>query len=283
MQDERAATVPAYDQVMAALDGSSYAESVLPLADELSGIFAAALSLVAFGVEPSHEEELTQRLIDLAGDRDDAEVWSGVDWDPAAGLVDLLGDDDRALLCMASHARRGVTGALLGSVAADMLTRWRHPIMLVGPADRGDPIGKGPVVACVDGTDGARAALPAAAGWADRLAVALHVVTVAEPVPAASDGHHTRRHHGPDDDPLRYVHRIATEWQTPERDAEGFVLYDPVSVAEPLADYTIKIDAALVVVASRPRSGAARAILGSAATGIVRSSPTPVLVVPRLD
>lgn len=284
MQAETVPTVPAYHRVLVPLDGSRFAEAAFPLADGLCRLFGAGLQLAGFGVEAADEAELKDRLVELAAGRSDAEIWTGVDWNPADGLVDLLGGEDGgSLLCMASHARHGVVGALFGSMSAEMLARWKHPILLVGPACASHPIAKGPVVACVDGTAGARAALPAAAGWADRLGAELHIVTVADPVVPATPGHHTYRHHGPPDDPLGYVEGLGAMWQTESRTVEARVIYDPVGVADPLADYLTDEHAALVVVASRPRGGAARAILGSTANDILAKSPAPVLVVPRLD
>jgi nucleotide-binding universal stress UspA family protein len=251
------------------LDGSSYAESALTVAAELGKLFDAVLALAGFGVEASDEAELKERLLALAGQQYDADVWTGIDWNPADGLLELLGQDDRSLVCMASHARRGVAGALLGSISAEVLARWLHPILLVGPSFAGRPVQAGPVVVCVDGSPGARSALPVAAGWADHLGVALHVVTVTRP--------DTR------DDPVGYVQGMAALWRSEHRPAEGFVIHDSSGVAEPVASYTESEQASVVVVASRPRGGAARAILGSAANDIVRTCPVPVLVVPRQD
>lgn len=284
MQAETVPTIPAYRKVVVALDGSRFAEGALPVADELCTLFDAGLQLVGFGVDADDEAELKARAVELTEGRADAEILTGVDWHPADALTELLGGESgTSLLCMASHARHGVLGALFGSVAADTLARWEHPVLLTGPAFAGVPIDKGPVVACVDGTAGARAALPAAAGWADRLGLELHIVTVAEPVLPATPGHHTYRHHGPADDVLGYVEGLAAMWRTESRTVEARAIYDPVGVTDALADYLADEHAALVVLASRPRGGAARAILGSTANEILAKSPAPVLVVPRLD
>jgi nucleotide-binding universal stress UspA family protein len=278
------ATKPTYSRLVVPLDGSSFAESALSAARELSETFHARLDLAGFGLECGDEAALEQRLLDVADEYDDAHIWTGINWNVAEGITEVVTGGSPALVCMASHARHGMGGAILGSIAAEVLATWREPVLLVGPDYQPSRrMTAGPVVVAVDGTAASENALGLAAGWADRLGVGLDVVTVVEPVPEPPAGHHTHRHHGRGDDPEGYMADLADAWRTADRPVAARVLYDPVNVAVALTDYVAASRAGLVVLVSRPRGGAARAILGSVANDIVRHSPVPVLVAPRFE
>lgn len=278
-----ARTAGTYSRVVVPLDGTAFSEGALTVARELSGVLDARIDLAGFGGGPGDEGALQQRLLDVAADYPEAHIWTGVGWDVAEALTLVVAGDERALVCMASHARHGVAGAVLGSVAAELLATWAEPVMLVGPSyDPSRRLGSGPVVVAVDGTPGSLPALPLAAAWADRLGVPLEIITVAEPVPEPPTGHHTHRHHGPGDDPEGYVEDLARQWRAPGRVVAAGALYDPVSVAGALTDYLAVRPASLAVLASRPRHGTSRAIFGSTANAVVHDSVVPVLVAPRL-
>lgn len=279
-----APTIPAYRRLVVPLDGSSFAEEALSVARELRELLGVRIDLAGFGLELRDEAALRDRLLGVAEDYADAHIWTGINWDVAEGIAEVVGGSEPALICMASHARHGVGGAVLGSVAAEVLATWPEPLMLVGPGyEPWHRLTGGPVVVAVDGTPGSHEALPLGAAWADRLGVPLDIITVAEPVPEPPTGHHTHRHHGPGDDPEGYVESLAAAWRTHGRTVSARVLYDPVSVADAVADYVKSRPAGLVVLVSRPRGGAARAILGSTANDIVRLSAVPVLAAPRED
>ncbi len=61
---------------------------------------------------------------------------------------------------------------------------------------------------------------------------------------------------------------------------ETRALYDPTSVAEGLRTFLREHPAQLVVVSSHGDTGVHRAVFGNVAANLVRSSPSPLLVVP---
>jgi nucleotide-binding universal stress UspA family protein len=249
-------SVPAYVRLVVLLDGTSFGKTALPVAAELAGLFGAGLESVVFDLQ-SGGDTVVERL------------------------GEILDQPGAALACMASHAHHGAGTVFLGSVAFDLLSARGEPVMLVGPAHQsGRSLTAGPVVACVDGSSDSEGSVAVAAAWADRLGVPLEILTVAEPVPEPATGHHTHRHHGPEDSAEAYLDRLAAPWRT-DRTVETLVLYNPVSVVDAVADHLAAGPAGLVVVTSRLRGGAARAVLGSTANKILRTSPVPVLVGPR--
>jgi nucleotide-binding universal stress UspA family protein len=282
MSTVRAAQRSPYRRVVVPLDGSSFAEMALAVARQASAWFDARIDLTGFGVAESDRAALEQRLVDTAAEYPEAHILTGIDRDAAEGITQTIADDEGTLICMASHGRHGVPGAVHRSVALGVLGHGASPVLLVGPGYQPERrLGAGPVLVAVDGTPDSHAALAPAAAWASRLGVALHVATVAEPVPPSLAGHHTLRHHGPGDDPESYVEHLAAPLRTPELAVTGAVLYDPVSVVGAMLDHVEAIGASLVVMVSRPRAGAERLMFGSTAMSVVHDSPIPVLVVPR--
>ncbi|MEJ2762296.1 MAG: universal stress protein, partial [Gammaproteobacteria bacterium] len=50
---------------------------------------------------------------------------------PAEGIIEAAGNKGCDLIVMASHGRRGIAKILLGSVASEVLTHSRVPILIV--------------------------------------------------------------------------------------------------------------------------------------------------------
>ena len=188
---------------------------------------------------------------------------------PAAAIVDWAQRSDVVLVCMATHGRGRVGDAVLGSVSAAVVRRSSVPVLLVGPAVRtaGDPVRR--LVACLDGSELAEGAVPAAADLAGRLEAELVLVRVVPP---------ERARPGPGGDPdLVYLEHVA------ERIADVPVAFELVHDREPaqaIARYVSGRDDTVVVMGSHGRSGLQELVLGSVVRGVVHRADRPVLVVP---
>lgn len=122
-----------------ALDGSSSAEGMLPLA--VAWARSMRLRLLLVGVVPdqgggSHDNE--QAYLDSHVDRvrsDVPEVASVLVAapDPASGLVRFLEEHEDAVLAMSTHGRSGSHRGPLGAVAADVVNRSPRAILLARP------------------------------------------------------------------------------------------------------------------------------------------------------
>ena len=172
------------------------------------------------------------------------------------------------LVCMATHARSGLGALVDGSVAEEILRR-RFGTATRRPGGRIHEAGilTLPVVVPLDGSAFSEAAIPVARAWAQRLGVALELVTCVEPTSAdglpwgdrdvIDSGYLVRRarEHG------------ASSWEIlhgnarvpPSRRTEG--------------------RAGLIVASTHGRSGLARIVTGSVAVRIVHQAPCPVLLV----
>ena len=210
-----------YRHVVVPLDGSDFAAHTLKSGASLARAFGAVLHVVGVVSEETEAEALHEHLESVEGRPELAPVAVSVvrALDVADTIADAIGDVAEQLrpsvVCMASHGRGRVGGALLGSVAMAVLTRYRNPTVLIGPqaADSGLPTA-GPVLACVDGSEVSEATLPMAAAWALALGLPLRVVTVAEPVPSPLERHRYRRAFGPNVDADDYVEQLARAWNT---------------------------------------------------------------------
>jgi nucleotide-binding universal stress UspA family protein len=219
---------------------------------------------------------------------DDPRVHVEVGHRPAAAIRARAGELGSCLVCMSTHGRTGLAGALLGSVASEVFEHLAGPVVVVGPAVRpargpagADALAAGSVVACVDGTAASEGIVPVAAAWADALGAACTVVTVAEPVPAPTrvDAPWGRRH-GPDRDVDAYLAELRERWATAAPGLRTAPIYDPIGPGPGVETYLRDHPTALVAVASYPRTGLGSFRLGSGAGAIVKAATTPVLVVP---
>jgi nucleotide-binding universal stress UspA family protein len=123
-----------------------------------------------------------------------------------------------------------------------------------------------------------------ALGWARLLGERVTVATVAEPVPEPLRPEKpARRTFGPDGDVEAFLESLVAPWRQRGHEVETLALYDPISPAEGLQAHLMDNPASLVVVSSHARNGPTRIVFGSRAAGIVRLSPSPVLLVPRPD
>jgi nucleotide-binding universal stress UspA family protein len=143
---------------MVPLDGSAFAEAVLPAALEIIGD-AGELVLTSVAEPPDHverdergrvlayldqqEEAITRDTVDylrriqaaLKQQRPELQVALDVRiGDPAAGITVAEVARGADLVVMATHGRTGLRRALLGSVAGNVVSTGSVPVLLVSPA-----------------------------------------------------------------------------------------------------------------------------------------------------
>jgi nucleotide-binding universal stress UspA family protein len=270
-----------FTSVVVPLDGSPRSETALVAARAVTDRLGARLVLVTSALADDTDEcetylaEVTERL---GGPAVGVVV---ADREPAAAITEALEDQERPLVCMATHGRTGIGRALLGSVAERVVAVVDAPVLLTGPqVDTAQPVGPDVVVVTLDGSELAASIVPVASELAEGLGVGVEVVTVAE-VPV-----------GPD---TGYLAREVTDG------AAGAGVPDPVDLEPAIARFRaagvgatgvhlIGDDAARAVVdhvggrrafvcmASHGRGGLRRVTLGSVAAKVVHRSTCPVLV-----
>ncbi len=207
--------------------------------------------------------------------------------EPAAEIVRHAEREQIDMIALATHGRTGVRRWLHGSVAEAVLLTAAVPLLLLRPPREGAPpaFALRRLVAPVDGSSTAEAALPVAEDLARRLGVPLVLLRVVEPIDLAF---------GADPYGGAYVDqaRILEELR---KAAEGYLatlaarLRPRGIVVETLAAVGAAVDtiltaaqqhpASLLVLGTHGRTGWRAVALGSVARRVVLAAEVPVLVV----
>lgn len=287
-------TAVSFERVLVPLDGSAFAAAALPTARELVARFGAELETISVAGDERAAGELRKQARGAVAVVERAAVTVTLADDAAAAIVSHAATFDSCVVCMSTRGRGRVSGAVIGSVAREVLRRSNRPVIAVGPqADRppalvGRPRRRPPswveplthrrLVACVDGSSASEGVLPEAARWAKALDMPLSILTVAEDTAESASGEPVNGF-GPDN-PHAYVNDLANRWAKLIPGTVGNVVFDPLSVSSGLRAHLTSRPAGLVAVTTHARTGLERVRLGSTAADIVRTSPAPSLVVP---
>jgi nucleotide-binding universal stress UspA family protein len=251
-----------FDHVLVPSDGSSFSLGAMPTARALAERFGADLHTIG--------------------------VARG---DPAVAIARRADELGSCLVCMSSHGRGRLSGALLGSVATSVLEHSGGAVVTVGPMARGpgwtppprswpEPLSTRRIVACVDGSDASEEVLSAASGWSRALGMSLTILTVAEETSDAVMHDPVADRYGSGRDGRDYIQELTRRWQATVPDVEGVVLEDPIGPASAIREYLAQQPADLVALRTHPRSGLRRVLRPATAATIVRASTAPCLVVP---
>jgi nucleotide-binding universal stress UspA family protein len=260
------------------------------VAEELAERLGVRIEIIS---AVAREEDVPGRHRELAkvGIGAESSLSVVVDLDPAGVIHETLNRLSCAVACLASHGRSRRPN-LRPSVPNNVIARGHDPVLFAGP-NVGRPKGVwwddaqlslsqfrgGGVLVCLDGTVASLSLLDIAAEWAARLTEPLIAATVAEPDPGLLDV--DDRLFGPKGDVAAYLASMAE----PIRGHSVEILkavYDPVGPAEGIGRYLEDSPAAMVVVGAHHRWRRPNQVaLAGTPAGILRRSPSPVLVVPQ--
>jgi nucleotide-binding universal stress UspA family protein len=118
--------------------------------------------------------------------------------------------------------------------------------------------------------------------WAQLLAEPLVVMTVADPGPPLTDGA-VRRRFGPHGEVDTWLELLTAPARETLGEVDTAAVYDPIGPVEGVRRFLSDRRPSIAVIGSHARTGVSRLIHGSVAAGIVYQSPSPVLVVPRIE
>ncbi|WP_409329854.1 universal stress protein [Trujillonella humicola] len=217
---------------------------------------------------------------------DDEETVDLVVSEGPAGPVLVERSRDAELLVVGSRGRGAVRSALLGSVALHCATGATCPVVLVPPHPA--PLAPEPrVVAGVDGSAGARAALAVALREARRAGASLEVLAAYEPAELSTEtyGYVPATMRELRAEVERGTWRLVEEVVQELAEDDGTDVGPPVEVvvvegtaAEALVRSAAR--AAHLVVGTRGHGGIRGLLLGSVALRCLVAAPCPVMVVP---
>lgn len=284
-------TEPQFRHVLVPLDGSEFALQALPTARVLAERFRSELHTISVAGADDDAQRLRSLAsaavgVDVGDDR--ARVVTG--GEPAETIAGRAAELGSCVVCLSTHGRGRLQGALVGSVARSLLQRSSEPMVALGPsADNPgwtprprrwpEPLSVPRIVACVDGSDTSEQVLPMAGAWARALSMSMTILTVADDAPMPIRGEQHSRY-GSDADAESYVEALVEQWGASVAEVDGAVVRDPIGPASGLRVHLDQRPAGLVALTTHARSGMQRVRLGAAAASIVHASVAPCLVAP---
>ncbi len=318
---KRGATRVSFERILVPLDGSDMAAGILPVAEDLAQRLGARIDLLAV-VDPETTELPSYMPIAAgvphveisAGQLEDAEVVQlervraateylnsvanslrkgGLEvdveatvGDPAREIVAKAKRRHTDVIAMATRGRSAIGRGLLGSVTDKVAHSSAVPMLIVRPAreDSQEPISR--LIVGLDGSRVAEAALDPARDLASSLGVPmllLRATAVAarmaayggEPYFASAD-----LYGDTDAEAREYLDSVAARQEELGANVETRV--GPGTAYNEIQSTAGEQPGSLIVLATRGRSGLTRWVLGSVTDRIIRSSESPVLVIPPL-
>lgn len=301
--------VPAPLRLLVPLDGSEVAEHAVPLATALARRTGGTVHLLAVHVpEPAFvvpaapvsmpefarevREHLARYLVATAGalaaSSDVQVTWALRDGSPAAEVDRYTREHAIDFVVMTTHGRSGLSRFWLGSVADQVLRRVGTPVLLLraGQPPTVAPPESARIMVALDGSEPAEAAIEPAIALGSlspeasfTLALVVEspppfVVSTGEPAPFPPDWQGSQRRAG-----QAYLNRVARRLRRRGLEVEATVVTG-AGVASRLVALAGELDASLLALATRARSGLDRLLLGGVADKVVRTAAQPVLVVP---
>lgn len=268
-----------YDRILVPLDGSAFAEQIIPHAvglAEASGARVALLQIVESGADVSSAREYLQSRAERLGA--EAKVVES-ERDVASAVLSELQRDERGLVAMTTHGRSGLMEAIAGSVALAVVRDAGRPVLLYRP--RGTPAGDllelqvraKIIVGALDGSEFGETILNHATDLAIAAKARLTLVQVV-PVDVVAPAIIPRT----DVVESAYVHQQATliTASRPGLQVDWEVLHGAPGTA--ICDYVHGLGNAVLAMASHTRPGWERALLGSVAAECIRRADVPILV-----
>jgi len=278
-----------FKKLLVPLDGTAQSAVALPLARTIARATGAAVILVQVvppemvgaGVAArTARKTLPNVAYELgAGDLRVAAVVREAAA-PSDAILEVVRERGADLVIMATHGRGGVARALHGSVAQRILAESPVPVLLLRPGGhRVTRIQR--LLVPVDGTPQAALALGLAVPFAKAMGAQITILQVVPPRAqfAALEGEVIELVW--DEDALahaqQYVRGLAAPLQRAGLLVEGRAVLGRPS--EAIVRTAAEVEADVIVMSTRARTGPARAVLGSTADEVVRHADRPVLLV----
>jgi nucleotide-binding universal stress UspA family protein len=292
-----------YRQILVPLDGSRFAESVLPIALSLSRRTGAPVHLVtvqepipSFAYDEwesaagEWSEEYLRSVVERFGSRAGGEVTTRL---LTGHVVESLEEEAQArkvdLVVMATHGRGAFSRAWLGSVTDAFLHHTQRPVLLVRPEEDAEaPVPTEFTVTRIlvplDGTDISESALENAVAFGSLFGAAYHLVRVV-PYPMQFTSPYLPHTMQMNQQFVTDAKNAADEYL--ENQAQGLkdrdlaVTCRTVVVPQPGHGILSELEDAecdFVAMATHGRAGLTRAILGSTTDKVIRGTHVPILL-----
>jgi nucleotide-binding universal stress UspA family protein len=280
--------------ILVPLDGSDLAEWALRVVEHLAKAGSARLILtfvlpdsvlLEYPEEDVESEHDVRSYLDAIARRLKArglEVETSTPiGDPASGILAQAESGHADVVVMATHGRSGLGRWLYGSVADEVLRRAPVPVILNQPGAERWPADRRPrVLVPLDGSHLAEAALGPAQELVALLGGELLLLQVVQfpPYSLYGDGSAYLAAFNPDvalNEAQQYLGAVASSLTV----SGVRVLAELGLPALDIAEVARREKVHLIVMATHGRSGLARALLGSVATGTLQRSSVPLMLI----
>jgi nucleotide-binding universal stress UspA family protein len=265
-----------FDEVIVCLDGSSSAETILPLARAITKPSSSGKLTLLRVVSDEAELIAEESYLRDCARQYAARLSFAVSADPAGAIVAELKKNPHATAAITTHGRTAWAEAILGSVAFRVIRESQRPVLVYRPIEK---TGHAPkqidtIVIALDGNALSEMIVPYAVQAARSLAAGIILVQV---LPVRSPVALLPNHEKTDVSESSYVHRKAAEIKKQYGlDAQWETLHgDP---AEAICRYVSATPNILLAMTTHARPGIERAILGSVAATCVRHAAVPLLL-----
>jgi nucleotide-binding universal stress UspA family protein len=281
-----------FSRILVPLDGSPESNIALPVARTVARATGASIFLLQILESPEAEasgneaaEKLTRVARELAGNG--VRVESAVRPGQAADeIVQQVQEQAADLVIMRTRGRSGIPRAVTGSVAERLLSRSDVPIAMLRPGGRRmDRIAE--ILVPVDGSPGGALALASAVGLAKATGAQVRLIQVLMPLVFQVLTPETGpMYYDPawDEEALSaaqaYVGGLVKRLRGAGIEADGEALVAP-EVASSIVQAAEEHTSDLIVMSTHALTGLQRALLGSVADAVVRTSACPVLLLRR--
>jgi nucleotide-binding universal stress UspA family protein/predicted transcriptional regulator len=199
------------------------------------------------------------------------------DIDVAGQILDIVAESDDPIVILASRCRRGLSRALMGNIAFEVVHQAPCPVIVVPvTARQGGTITPTfrKVLVPLDGTPEAETALDAALHALDGLVMDIHLVGVLRHITVREGDTPRSRFDVPVTD--GYLHDVADRLA-----ATGYQVSCEIRTGSPEGEIPAAADehdCDLIAMATRGRTGLRRFVLGSVAESILRDARRPLVL-----
>lgn len=299
-----------YTRFLVPLDGSSLAETTLPIVERLALIGGAEVYLLHViersapatvhgarhltSIEEANDYlDAVARRLNAAGVTTTFHAHEVPQGDIAQCIIAHAAEENADLIVLCTHGEGRVRQWLFGSIAQQVLRRGATPVLLARPP-RGDStpaFDPKCVLVPLDETEAAEAALGPAAELARWLHATLHLVMV---VPTPSTVRSERRPatsllpHASEmvlelerQDALEYLEQLAVSLRSPDLTVTTEVPRGEIASA--LAEEAAEPGVGLVVLATHGKSGMQAVWAGSVTSALLARTRAPVLLLRTVD
>ena len=181
--------------------------------------------------------------------------------EPANAIINTAVDRNADLIMIASHARKGVSRWLLGSVSGKVIGRAPIPVMLVRRAQPYEHI-----LVTLDGSETGERILEPALALAEGLNCRITFLEVEDP--GEDDAASPR---------INYLDEVAARYS--DRDIQVTAALEKGEVAHTIVSYAGSHDVDLVAMSTNGRTGLQKLIFGSVTAKVMSESGSAMLIV----